>query len=93
MGRLVKAGGTVLVMDERVAERFAAPGDDIERLMYGYSLLCCLPDGLAHQPSVGTGAVMRPATLRDYAVRAGFGGIEVLDIADEFFRFYRLLRA
>jgi SAM-dependent methyltransferase len=93
MGRLVKAGGTVLVMDERVAERFAAPGDDIERLMYGYSLLCCLPDGLAHQPSVGTGTVMRPDTLRDYAVRAGFGGIEVLDIADEFFRFYRLLRA
>jgi hypothetical protein len=36
---------------------------------------------------------MRPDTLRDYAVRAGFGGIEVLDIADEFFRFYRLLRA
>jgi SAM-dependent methyltransferase len=93
MGRLAKAGGTVLVMDERVAERFAAPGDDIERLMYGYSLLCCLPDGLAHQPSVGTGTVMRPDTLRDYAVRAGFGGIEVLDIADEFFRFYRLLRA
>ena len=38
------AGGTVLVVDERVAETFTAPGDDVERLMYGYSLTCCLPD-------------------------------------------------
>ncbi len=40
--------GTVVVMDERVAETFTAPGDDVERLMYGFSLLCCLADGLAH---------------------------------------------
>ena len=37
---------------------------------------------MAHQPSATTGTVMRPDTLRDYAVRAGFAGIEVLDIAD-----------
>jgi len=37
----------VIVTDERVAETFTAPGDEIERLMYGYSLLCCLPDGMA----------------------------------------------
>jgi len=85
--------GTVLVMDERVAETFTAPGDDIERLMYGYSLLCCLPDGMAHQPSAGTGTVMRPDTLRDYAVRAGFAEVEVLAIENDFFRFYRLVRA
>ena len=85
--------GTVLVMDERVAETFTAPGDEIERLMYGYSLMCCLPDGMAHQPSVGTGTVMRPGTLRGYAVAAGFAGIEVLGIEDDFFRFYRLVAA
>jgi SAM-dependent methyltransferase len=84
--------GTVVVMDERVAETFTAPGDEVERLMYGYSLICCLADGMAHQPSAATGTVMRPATLRDYAVRAGFGGIEILDVADDFFRFYRLTR-
>lgn len=83
--------GAVVVMDERVAEEFTAPGDDIERLMYGYSLLCCLADGMAQQPSAGTGTVMRPGTLREYAVRAGFAGIEVLDVADDFFRFYRLV--
>lgn len=86
------AGGTapVVVMDERVAETFTAPGDEVERLMYGYSLLCCLADGLAHQPSAGTGTVMRPDTLREYARRAGFGGVDVLDVHNEFFRFYLL---
>lgn len=93
MRRLAGDEGTVLVMDERVAERFAAPGDDVERLMYGYSLLCCLPDGLAHQPSAATGTVMRADTLRGYAGRAGFGGIEILPIENDFFRFYRLVRA
>jgi hypothetical protein len=90
MRALARDGAPVIVMDERVAEVFSAPGDEVERLMYGYSLLCCLADGMAHQPSAGTGTVMRPSTLRDYAVRAGFGGIEVLDVANDFFRFYRL---
>jgi 2-polyprenyl-3-methyl-5-hydroxy-6-metoxy-1,4-benzoquinol methylase len=91
MGRMVRAGGTVLVMDERVAERFTAPGDEIDRLMYGYSLTCCLPDSLSTRPSAGTGTVMRPATLEEYARAAGFDGIEVLPIDTDFFRFYRLL--
>jgi SAM-dependent methyltransferase len=82
--------GIVLVMDERVAERFTAPGDEIEQLMYGYSLMCCLPDGLAHAGSVGTGTVMRPDTLARYASAAGFPDVEVLPIEDDFFRFYRL---
>jgi hypothetical protein len=61
--------------------------------MYGFSLMCCLADGLAHAPSAGTGTVMRPATLRRYAVEAGFTDVEVLDIAHDFFRFYRLVGA
>ncbi|HVE98483.1 MAG TPA: class I SAM-dependent methyltransferase [Mycobacteriales bacterium] len=90
MRALAGPSGTVLVMDERVAETFTAPGDEVERLMYGYSLLCCLADAMAHQPSAATGTVMRPDTLREYAVAAGFGGIEILDVHDDFFRFYRL---
>jgi 2-polyprenyl-3-methyl-5-hydroxy-6-metoxy-1,4-benzoquinol methylase len=90
MRRLAEPDGVVLVMDERVAERFTAPGDEVEQLMYGYSLLCCLPDGMAHPDSAATGTVMRPDTLRRYATDAGFHGIEVLPIADDFFRFYRL---
>jgi hypothetical protein len=90
MRRLAEPAGLVLVMDERVAEQFTAPGDDVEQLMYGYSLMCCLPDGLAHPGSVGTGTVMRPDTLREYAIAAGYTGVDILPIADDFFRFYRL---
>jgi 2-polyprenyl-3-methyl-5-hydroxy-6-metoxy-1,4-benzoquinol methylase len=35
MRGLVAPGGAVLVADERVAEAFAAPGDELERFMYG----------------------------------------------------------
>ena len=90
MRRLAVAGGTVLVADERVAEEFAAPGDDIERFMYGFSILHCLPVGLAEQPSVGTGTAIREATMRGYAADAGFATVETLPIAHDWWRFYRL---
>jgi SAM-dependent methyltransferase len=88
--RLVTPEGTVLVMDERVPETFTGPGDPVEQLMYGFSTLVCLPDGMSHAGSVGTGTVMRPDTLRGYAQQAGFDGLEVLPIEHDFFRFYRL---
>lgn len=93
MRAMVRPGGTVLVVDERVAERFTAPGDEVERLMYGYSLTCCLPDGMSVQPSAATGTVMRPDTLRGYARAAGFSAVEVLPVEHDFFRFYRLVPA
>jgi SAM-dependent methyltransferase len=39
-----------------------------------------------------TGAVMRPSVLRQHALQAGFGGMEVLPIRTDYWRFYRLLR-
>ncbi len=89
---MLALGGSVLVMDERVAESFIAPADDVERLMYAASILVCLPNGLAEQPSAATGTVMRPDTLRQYAMAAGFRDVEVLGIEHPFFRFYRLRR-
>ena len=91
MRALVGEDGVVLVVDERVGEMFAAPGDEIERLMYGFSVLHCLPVGMAEQPSAGTGTVMRPATLRRYATEAGFSGVETLPIEHVLWRFYRLV--
>ena len=82
--------GSLIVVDERVAETFSAPGDDIERFMYGWSITTCLPDGRSRQPSVATGTVMRPATLRGYATDAGFRSVEILPSENDFFRFYRL---
>ncbi len=90
MHSIVDEGGAVMVMDEGVAETFTAPGDELERLMYGFSTLVCLPDGMAHPDSVGTGTVMRPATMERYAREAGFSGIEILPIEAGFWRFYRL---
>ena len=82
--------GTVIVMDERVADSFGAIGDPVERFMYAASVLHCLPAGMAEQPSAGTGTVMRVDTLRTYAADAGFTSLAVLPIEHDFFRFYRL---
>ena len=90
MRDLVGPGGTVLIGDERVADTFTAPGDEIERLMYGASVLHCLPVGMAEEPSAATGTVMRADTLRAYATEAGFASVEVLPIENEVWRFYRL---
>jgi SAM-dependent methyltransferase len=83
-------GDTVLVMDERTADAFTAPGDESERFLYGVSLFCCLPAGRSESPSAATGTVMRPATLRNYAREAGFRDAAVLPIEHDTFRFYRL---
>jgi SAM-dependent methyltransferase len=90
MRRLAGTDGAVIVMDERVADSFSAPGEDVERFMYGWSVLLCLPTGMDEPDSAGTGTVMRADTLRAYAREAGFAGVEVLPIENEFFRFYRL---
>jgi len=88
--KLVRDDGIVVVADERCAEEFTAPGDELERFFYAASVLHCLPVGMTEQPSAGTGTVMRPATLDGYAKDAGFGGAEVLPIENDFWRFYRL---
>jgi 2-polyprenyl-3-methyl-5-hydroxy-6-metoxy-1,4-benzoquinol methylase len=87
---LAGEGGAVLVVDEKVADTFDAPGDEIERLMYTYSVLCCLPVGMSETPSASTGTVMRTDTLRRYALDAGFADLEVLPVEHDFFRLYRL---
>jgi 2-polyprenyl-3-methyl-5-hydroxy-6-metoxy-1,4-benzoquinol methylase len=90
MRSLLADGGVVLVADERVADEFTAPGDEVERLMYGFSLFHCLAVGRVDQPSAATGTVMRAATLREYAQEAGFTRVEVLPLENDFWRFYRL---
>ncbi|MFF2369196.1 class I SAM-dependent methyltransferase [Agromyces sp. NPDC058110] len=91
--RAVRSDGVVVVMDEAVAETFSPPGDDVERAMYGYSLLICLPDSMSAPDSVATGTVMRQATLERYAREAGFSAVGILPIEGfAAFRFYILER-
>jgi 2-polyprenyl-3-methyl-5-hydroxy-6-metoxy-1,4-benzoquinol methylase len=92
--RAVKAmlneNGSVIMADEKVSESFVGPNPD-ERLFYAWSVLFCLPTGLADHPSAGTGAVMRLDTLQRYASEAGFHRVEVLPIHNDFWRLYRLM--
>ena len=88
--RLLAPGGAVLVGDERAAETFTAPGDETERLFYGYSVVACLANGLVDQPSVATGTVIRPSMIEAIAREAGFSGVTILPIEHDAFRFYRL---
>lgn len=90
MRRLVNGSGSVIIVDERVGDTFTPTGNEVEWMMYGWSVLHCLPVGLADQPAAGTGTVMRADTLRRYAEQAGFHQVEVLPIDNFFFRFYRL---
>ncbi|MGU3433173.1 methyltransferase domain-containing protein [Actinomycetes bacterium M1A6_2h] len=90
MRRIAAPGAPVIVMDERTADAFTPDAGPVEELLYGYSILCCLPDGMSHENTVATGTVMRASTLDAYARSAGFDGAAVLPIDHDFFRFYRL---
>ena len=83
-------GGTLLVVDERVADTFTAPGDEVERMMYGWSVTHCLPTQLAEQPSAALGTVLRSHTVRELADQAGYARVDVLPVENDFFRLYRL---
>jgi SAM-dependent methyltransferase len=87
---LLVEGGSVIVGDERTAERFSLDAGPIERLYYGFSVLHCLPVGMVGDDPAGTGTVMRGGTVQRYAGEAGFTGFEVLPIENDFWRFYRL---
>lgn len=91
MRQLAGEQGTVLIVDERVGDVFTAEGDEVEAMMYGWSILHCLPVGMVDQPSAATGTVMRPGTLRRYAEQAGFQRVEILPVDNYFFRLYRLV--
>lgn len=83
-------GGAVLIGDEKVADRFGAPGDLLERLNYGFSVLHCLPATRAEGAAVEAGTVLRPGAVRSYAEEAGYGGFAELPVEHDLWRFYRL---
>lgn len=88
--RALAADGVLLVADEKVAPAFVAPGDGLERLMYGWSIVHCLPTQMAEQPSAAIGTVIREDRVRRLAAEAGFGAVRTLDVDGGFFRVYEL---
>ncbi|UPW07258.1 class I SAM-dependent methyltransferase [Gordonia terrae] len=89
--RALTPGASLIVMDEAVSDEFSGPADELDKIMYGFSLFVCLPDSMSSPPSAATGTVFRPSTVRQYARDAGYTDVEVLPIEDfSFFRFYEL---
>ncbi len=88
--RALRPGGVVVVMDENAEEEFAPGGSPVERLLAAASVLHCLPVGRAQAGSAATGALFRPATMRRYAVEAGFAEVVEAPIEHDLFRFYVL---
>jgi ubiquinone/menaquinone biosynthesis C-methylase UbiE len=83
--------GSVLVADERVADRYRAPAGLVERFQYGWSVLHCLPATLAGAAEAN-GTVLRAPTVARWARKAGFSQFEILPIDNDFWSFYRLRR-
>ena len=67
------------------------PAGEREHNTYGWSVVSCLPDAMGDPETAATGAVMRPDTLRAYALAAGFTRLDVLPIETDYWRFYRLV--
>jgi 2-polyprenyl-3-methyl-5-hydroxy-6-metoxy-1,4-benzoquinol methylase len=88
--RALADDGAVVVVDENVAPAFTAPGDVVDRLMYGWSVTHCLPAAMAETPSAALGTVLRPDTVRSLAAEAGFSTAREVDVDAGFFRVYRL---
>jgi SAM-dependent methyltransferase len=87
----LRPGGTVLVVDERAADTFTAPGDETERFFAAASAIWCLPQGRVGPDPEPVGTLIRPAVMRDLARRAGYIGTEILPIEHPAWRFYRLV--
>jgi len=83
-------GGSVVMIDENALDDFTAPAPDMERYHYGWSVVSCLPGAMGDPRTAATGAVMRTATLRQYAHEAGYSSVEILPINTPDWRFYRL---
>jgi len=85
--------GVVLVAD-MAAGNFQTDGSELQRFLYAFSVLHCLPVGLADAPtpaeSAGTGTLLRPADLERLANKAGFANVTPVEVAHDKWRFWAL---
>src|SRR4051812_36738143 len=81
---MLAPGGAVRGGGEGVAEPFTAPGYGLEGFMSGRSPPPCLPAALIEPDALGRGAVIRPETVRRYALAAAFSTVTFLPIEHDF---------
>ncbi|MPY79766.1 MAG: methyltransferase domain-containing protein [Actinophytocola sp.] len=87
---VLTAEGAILIADERVGDRLTAPADLMERFQFGWSVLHCLAATLAEDPVEANGTILRTPTLLRWAREAGYTDSAVLDVDNDFWRFYLL---
>ena len=49
--RMLQPGGIALIADEKTEDAFTAPGDELERIFYGFSIFTCLPAAMTERPT------------------------------------------
>ncbi len=90
MREMATPNGTVLVADEAVGDTLEENSNFLGHLMYNFSVLHCLPQGMISPDSAATGTVISPSKMRTYATDAGFTRVDILPIENPSWRLYRL---
>jgi SAM-dependent methyltransferase len=85
--RLLAPQGEILVGDEHGGD---GTGDAVERMNRAFSTLHCTPATWAESDRVVNGTVLRPQTVREWAMEAGFTRVDQLPIEHPFWWFYRV---
>ncbi len=89
--RMLRPDGALLIADEKSEDAFTAPGSELERFLYGFSILTCLPAAMTERPTAAIGTVMRADTMARLGTEAGFRTVDRLDRPEtETLRFYRM---
>lgn len=83
-------GGAILLGEGAVADEFAAPAGEIERMHAAISALHCVPATMAESDAVAHGTVVRRPTIAAWARAAGFERVEDLPIEHRLYRFVRI---
>lgn len=84
---LLKAEGTLLVMEPKVADRLEDNKNPISTMYYGFSVFHCMTQSLA-KGGVGLGTCLGPKKTQEILSQAGFSKFEILDIKSQVNLFY-----
>ena len=85
--RRLRADGTLMIMEPKVADRLEDNKNPIATMFYGFSVFHCMTQSLA-SGGVGLGACLGPEKTRKLLQEAGFGQCRILDIKSQVNLFY-----
>ena len=87
MRALLKPGGTLFIMEPKVADRLEDNRNPMATMFYGFSVFHCMTQSLA-EGGPGLGTCLGPARTEALVREAGFSGFERLPIKSQSYLFY-----